>query len=230
MAISGRVIEALPRFIATAPKSCHFWATVALYVHRTQQIRLGQPPHPAIPDRKPVRHHARQSLMNAPLRLPVADGWLMFRHIPCSRNAALGAVPERLHDQPRHGHAGHTIVSVWLGDMRQINPARHKQRLHMVKPAQLTPDDLGALVQQRIGDGLVLQGRRIRDGDSLYLVRLIHKAANTPAGGFSPRHSPPHLPSARMALDEAPCSGRFTKPHAGTRPANSSARVTLAPR
>ena len=54
------------------------------------------PPHPATLNRKPVRHHPRQRLMDTPLRLPVADGRLMLCHIPCSRNAALGAVPECL--------------------------------------------------------------------------------------------------------------------------------------
>ena len=144
---------------------------------------LGQPPHPAIPDRIPMRHRPRQPLMDAPLRLPVADIRLMLCDIPRSRNAALGAVPQRLHKQPHHGKAGQAVAGVWLGDMGQINPTRRKQRLYMAKPVHLAPDDLGAQVQQRRCDGLVQHGGRIDDGDSLCLVRLIRKAENTPAGG-----------------------------------------------
>ena len=50
------------------------------------------------------------------------------------------------------------LLAAWGLDTRQFNATGHKQRLYMVQSVQPAPDDLGAKLQQRIGDCLVLHG------------------------------------------------------------------------
>lgn len=101
--------------------------------------------------------------MDAPLRLPVADCWLMCCHIGRNGWTALGAIPERFHKQPHHGHARQAGRGMGLGHMGQSDTPRPQQRLYMVQPVQPAPDDLGAKLQQRICDGLVLHGPKLPD-------------------------------------------------------------------